>query len=259
MKFGATAILMSIGLVAVGALFILKSKMGGTTSAVASPAPLPQTGAASATARPRSNPLVWDQMEKTVTHSDTNPLVEFAFSVTNTSQSEVVINELAPSCHCTTTSRQVPWKLAPGANGVMQATIDTRGRSRNVLATIAVDSTAGEQTLTLRIKAPAAVEGVNPLIWDATEKTVAAALGDTKAEFTFWVTNISELTDVTISRFYASCDCTSASRQVPWKLAPGGSGPVKAEIDLTGKTRPLTQTITVTSSGGYQTLTLNVN
>ena len=98
-----------------------------------------------------------------------------------------------------------------------------------------------------------------PLVWDAMEKTIVPAMGDTKVEFTFWVTNTSSASDIIINQLNPACDCTTPSTKVPWKLAPGASGSMKAAVDIKGNSGNLVKTIAVVSTAGNQTLTMKIN
>ena len=104
----------------------------------------------------------------------------------------------------------------------------------------------------------AVVDHKNPLVWDAMEKTVSPAPGDTTANFQFWFTNTAT-TNISILSVYPGCGCTTANvPPMPWKIDAGTNGVIPASVDLKGKSGVLSKTITVNSSGGQQTLTLKI-
>lgn len=104
-------------------------------------------------------------------------------------------------------------------------------------------------------KAPKA----NPLVWDATEKTIDPKPGDDAAEFVFTVKNTADR-PLEISELRPSCGCTVAEMpQTPWIIAPGASGSFRATIDYKGKMGKLSKTIFVDSTLGTQVLTVHVN
>src|SRR4051812_24247819 len=95
---------------------------------------------------PRSpDPIVWDKLEKTVVARLGDSAADFQFTATNTSAREVTIISARPSCGCTLVDLPVsPWVLAPGASGVLRATVDFSGKEGLLQKSIAVTSTAGE-------------------------------------------------------------------------------------------------------------------
>lgn len=99
----------------------------------------------------------------------------------------------------------------------------------------------------------------HPLVWDSMEKSMPASAADNKVEFSFWVTNSSKL-DVIINTVTVGCGCTTTKLPpMPWKLAPGTNGEIKASIDLKGKSGNISKTLTVMSTAGHQVLTMKVN
>ena len=64
---------------------------------------------------------------------------------------------------------------------------------------------------------PVPVPAPEPLAWDAISKEFIAKPGDTNANFTFSVTNVSA-TEVVINNVRPSCGCTVASLpSKPWR------------------------------------------
>ena len=101
---------------------------------------------------------------------------------------------------------------------------------------------------------PGTAVSVNPnpkaLAFDSLLKTATATNGETKAEFSFAVTNLSS-DDVVVSRVQTSCGCTAAQLpSQPWTLKPGDSGKIGVTVDLTGKYGTINKTATVISSAG---------
>jgi mono/diheme cytochrome c family protein len=99
---------------------------------------------------------------------------------------------------------------------------------------------------------------LNPLVWDALEKSADLPTMTNLAYFTFWVTNNSSA-EATILSTETSCDCTvvEATKILPWHLAPGDGGPLNVRLNTRGKFGLVTKTITVHSSHGAQMLTIH--
>jgi mono/diheme cytochrome c family protein len=101
------------------------------------------------------NPLVWDAMEKTVQAKSGDGAAEVTYYVRNTGPQPIEIIQVRPSCGCTMAETPPsPWILKPGAKSSFTATIDLRAKSGELAKTIFVNSTAGTQMLTLRVKIP---------------------------------------------------------------------------------------------------------
>jgi cytochrome c553 len=113
--------------------------------------------------------------------------------------------------------------------------------------------------LTLLVLSGTAIISAQPLVWDAMAKAFDAKPGDTNANFTFNVTNISPA-DVLINGVRTSCGCTVARLPaLPWRLGPATNGQIEIAVDLRGKRGILSKVITVDASSGMQMLTVNVN
>lgn len=103
----------------------------------------------------RAHPLVWDAMEKTLTPKLGQEIVPFQFSVTNTSDKSVTIDQIRPTCGCTVAEMPAsPWMLAPGSNGTFVGTIDVRGKEGTISKALFVNSSAGTQMLGITVKVP---------------------------------------------------------------------------------------------------------
>jgi Protein of unknown function (DUF1573) len=94
----------------------------------------------------------------------------------------------------------------------------------------------------------------NILAWDATEKVYHAKAGESRAPFTFNLTNVSS-SPVMIYDTSTTCDCTVASLpSKPWILQSGEAGKIEATIDLSKKTGVVTNSIIVFTSQGNRRL-----
>ena len=97
------------------------------------------------------------------------------------------------------------------------------------------------------------------LVFDADEKEFKATTNDTMAKFTFYATNVWT-NNIVVQEVFPSCHCTVAQMPAePWILAPGASGAVTAEVDLSGMTEDtVTRTLTFFTSVGERVLNLTV-
>jgi len=98
------------------------------------------------------------------------------------------------------------------------------------------------------------------LVFDAETKQYDAKPGEMIAPFTFNLTNVWT-NEIKIDQVHASCGCTTAKLpQTPWHIPPGGSGEVKAQVNLAGKPAGLVvKTLTFFTSVGNRIVTLKVN
>lgn len=79
----------------------------------------------------------------------------FAFWATNISTSPLVITQVLSSCGCAIASHPtLPWRLAPGESGRIDALVDITNRQMVSIQTLTVHATAGSQVLTLRVNIP---------------------------------------------------------------------------------------------------------
>jgi hypothetical protein len=110
----------------------------------------PREGGPSAT-----HPLVWDAMEKILSPKLGEDILPFQFSVTNSSDKTVTIDQIRPTCGCTIAEMpSSPWILKPGATGTFVGTIDVRGKEGTISKALFVNSSAGTQMLGLTVKIP---------------------------------------------------------------------------------------------------------
>ena len=99
--------------------------------------------------------LKWDADSKEYAAKAGEESAPFTFCVTNVSSAEVSINALRPSCGCTAAQLPtIPYKLAPGSNVIINATMDLRGKQGAIIKTISVESSAGAKVLLVRANIP---------------------------------------------------------------------------------------------------------
>jgi mono/diheme cytochrome c family protein len=95
-------------------------------------------------------PLAWDALTKQQTLPPGETTAHFAFSVTNVSAGEVVVEKVSASCGCTAVQLPAtPWRLAPGNHGDLKFIMDLRGKRGTVTKTATVQTSAGIKVLTL--------------------------------------------------------------------------------------------------------------
>ena len=105
--------------------------------------------------------LVWDAIEKTIEPRFGDGAAELVFKATNTSDHAVTIEQVRPSCGCTVVDLPAtPWMLAPGASGLLRATVDFSGKEGVLTKSLFVTSTEGAQTLLIHVKIPAMDEAM---------------------------------------------------------------------------------------------------
>lgn len=99
-----------------------------------------------------------------------------------------------------------------------------------------------------------AAETPHPLVWDAMQKSAAPKFEDGVARFEFHVTNTSKR-QVMVYYVRPSCGCTTVDApRMPWTLAPGARGTVKATVDFLGKEGEIAKDLLVGTVEGIQTL-----
>lgn len=119
--------------------------------------------------------LAWDAMSKhyDARRGETN--ASFSFNLTNVSRAEVVIGAVRPSCGCTIVKLPtLPWRLAPGVISQVGVDVDLRDRRGLLQKTIAFDTSAGTNVITITVKFP------EP---DLREKNQLVAFTDRQAVF----------------------------------------------------------------------------
>lgn len=96
--------------------------------------------------------LTWDATTKTTNVTANATQAHFVFHFKNVSTNPVVILTVRPSCGCTTTKLpHLPWTLAPGTNGQMEATVNLYHAVGTLFKTITVFTDKGSKMLLLKI------------------------------------------------------------------------------------------------------------
>ena len=96
--------------------------------------------------------LAWDGEAKETNVSANARVAGFVFSFTNVSGSPIVILNVRPSCGCTTAKLPpLPWTLAPGTNGQMEATVNLFNAVGTLYKSLTVYTDKGFKTLQLKI------------------------------------------------------------------------------------------------------------
>ncbi|HKW30271.1 MAG TPA: DUF1573 domain-containing protein [Verrucomicrobiae bacterium] len=96
--------------------------------------------------------LAWDATTKETNVIANSGPAHFVFDFTNTSTNPVVILSVRPSCGCTTTKLPpLPWTLAPGTNGQLEATVNLPGQSGTLYKSLNVYTDKGSKLLMLKI------------------------------------------------------------------------------------------------------------
>jgi mono/diheme cytochrome c family protein len=99
--------------------------------------------------------LAWDSGVKEYAAKMGEVEGRFSFSVTNVSAEEVVIHSVSTSCGCTVAQLpQVPWVLAPGSNGQINATMNLAGKVGNITKVLTVNTDKGQRNLLVRAMIP---------------------------------------------------------------------------------------------------------
>ena len=123
-------------------------------SRAASPATMPVENAAPGE-QSSAVPLVWDAMQKTIVAAPGAESVDFDFTVANTSDAAVKIEQLRPTCGCTVVEMpSSPWVIPPHGHGTFTGTVDLRGKEGALSKAIFVNTTKGTQVLRLSINIP---------------------------------------------------------------------------------------------------------
>src|SRR5208337_1247754 len=88
---------------------------------------------------PAPSPLVWDSTSKETSPAVGAASADFTFNVTNTSDSEVVINNVQTSCGCTVAKTPPrPWHIAGHTNDSMTISVNLAGKALTFNKTITV-------------------------------------------------------------------------------------------------------------------------
>jgi mono/diheme cytochrome c family protein len=99
--------------------------------------------------------LDWDDTEKTHNARLGETTAVFEFRATNNTREMIELLAAVPSCGCTVVQLPArPWVLPPGDSGVLKAEIDFTGKHGELEKTVEVQTTAGTETLRLRVMIP---------------------------------------------------------------------------------------------------------
>ena len=134
-----------------GVFFTGASLLAATNAAVTTP-PVYVPNLSHAAGPLPDGVLAWDATTKEINVVANAAAAHFVFNFTNVSTNPVVILSVRPSCGCTTTKLPpLPWTLAPGTNGQMEATVNLESKSGTLYKTLAVSTDKGSKTLLLKI------------------------------------------------------------------------------------------------------------
>jgi len=79
----------------------------------------------------------------------------FTFYVTNVWTNDVTINNVKPSCGCTTAKLPaVPWVLHPGDSGAVEAKVNLAGKMGSITKTLTFFTSVGIRVATLKVNIP---------------------------------------------------------------------------------------------------------
>jgi mono/diheme cytochrome c family protein len=126
-------------------------------------------------------PLAWDAMRKELNVKQDDTEATVVYSVTNVSSSEVLIKAVRPSCGCTVAKLpKSPWVLAPNESGLLEATIDLRGKRGTLNKYLSVDTSVGMKVLTFTVIIP---EAPATTAADMRTRNLMTAMADRQAVF----------------------------------------------------------------------------
>jgi mono/diheme cytochrome c family protein len=137
-----------------GALGVVLPGIGllAATNIVVMPPPVQGPTLASASGLLPEGVIVWDGEAKGKNVDANARTADFVFSFTNVSSTPVVITSVRPSCGCTTTKLpSLPWTLAPGTNGRIEATVNLFNATGTLYKSLTVYTDKGFKMLQLKI------------------------------------------------------------------------------------------------------------
>ncbi|MHB8519964.1 MAG: DUF1573 domain-containing protein [Limisphaerales bacterium] len=119
--------------------------------------------------------LAWDSDFKQSIAKPGETNAQFAFSLTNISTIDVVVNRVTTSCGCTVARLpSVPWRLQPGASGQIDVTVDLRNKWGTLQKFITVDTSDGFKPLRVQITIPTQTTPPPHLVSDRSRKKETA-------------------------------------------------------------------------------------
>ncbi len=96
--------------------------------------------------------LVWDATTKTLDAVSGQDFARFEFSFANVTATAVTIQNVHPSCGCTTAELPpVPWTIPAGSTGRIKVKVNLAGKFGTVFKSVTVTTDKGRGTLALRI------------------------------------------------------------------------------------------------------------
>lgn len=190
-SFLGPALMLAVVIALPGKSFAADADFGGGIQPPIQPAPAP-TVVRPAPAIPRTPPppsgqvgndiLAWDADQKEGSATISDPNAHYTFYLTNVSSGDVTIHSVATSCGCTTARLPpMPWKLAAGESGEINASMNVAGKTGTIIKSITVHTDKGNKLLrvkTLVVEAPAA----DPAMGER-DRNQQLALADPQAVF----------------------------------------------------------------------------
>ena len=122
--------------------------------------------------------IAFDAERKEVSVPNGTPQAQFTFNLTNISAEVVTITTVSTSCGCTVAKLpESPWKIAPGSNGQISATMNLAGKSGISIKTLTVNSDKGPKLLYVQatiLPADATALPISPMDREANQKLAIA-------------------------------------------------------------------------------------
>lgn len=119
-----------------------------------------------------TNLLAWDAVSKTNLAKAGELISRFEFTATNLTDSEILVDQVTPSCGCTTARLpDHPWRLAPHGSGRVEFAVDLRLQHGVLFKTADVVVSNQAQTLVLNLVLPPGITNgagtaVDDRIWN---------------------------------------------------------------------------------------------
>ena len=96
--------------------------------------------------------LAWDSLAKETNAFGNASAAQFVFNFTNVSSNSVIIQQILPSCGCTTVqSPPVPWTIVPGTNAQFSLTVRLLGKARKQVKMAEVITDHGYKILSFTV------------------------------------------------------------------------------------------------------------
>jgi len=129
--------------------------------------------------------LVFDAESKQYDARPGERIASFTFNLTNVWTNEVRIDQVHPSCGCTTAKLPpVPWHIPPGGTGQVQADVNLAGKPPGLTVKMLTFYTSvGNRIVTLKVNIPRAGTSPVALTPDQRKAAMAQAASDAQAIF----------------------------------------------------------------------------